>query len=99
MAIVLVLPATLAHAAQGDHPDHPDKLVVGQATPVPTPLAPANRISAIEGGATYAIQPRKYHPGHEFRLAAGYLPQDAFYKGTTVDFSYGYHFSDFFALE
>lgn len=98
LAVALFLVSLPAFAAQGDHPDRPDKPQAGQATPAPTPEI-ANRISATEGGALYAIQPRRYHPGHEFRIAGGYLPQDAFYKGTTIDVSYGYHFNDFFALE
>ncbi len=55
--------------------------------------------SAREGGTVYVVQDRRFRPGHEFRLAAGWLPQNAFYKGTSFDFSYAYHFSDFVTWE
>lgn len=87
VATLLIVPA-VAGAAQGDKKE-PDP----NATPVP------NRPAAVEGGSLYSIQPRKYQPGHEFKLATGFLPQDAYYKGTTIDFSYTYHFSDVFAVE
>lgn len=52
-----------------------------------------------EGGTLFAVQKKVYRPGHEFHVSGGWLPQDAFWKGYTGDFSYRYHFSDFFALE
>ncbi len=91
LALVLALSCGLAdraRAAQGDK---------GPAEPEGTPQP--NRPAAVEGGTLFAVQPRKFRPGHEFRLAGGFLPQDAFYKGTTADFSYIYHFSDVFSLE
>lgn len=95
IAIVLLGVAPSAWAAQGDHP-HEDRKPPPPAavTPTPPPESKANRPSQVEGGTLYSIQTRQYRPRHEFRLATGYLPQDAFYKGTTVDFSYTYHFSD-----
>lgn len=100
-AFLFLLAAPAAHAAQGDRARDPKATPPAATAPTPTPApgAVANRPGAVEGGSLYAIQPRKYHPGHEFRLATGYLPQDAFYKGTTFDFSYTYHFSDFFSWE
>jgi outer membrane beta-barrel protein len=96
-AFAFALPAL---GAQGDRPRDPPKAPPPAAvvpTPPPGPKAP--RPSAVEGGSLYAIQERKYRPGHEFRVAGGYLPQDAFYKGTTLDLSYAYHFNDFFSWE
>lgn len=96
LAAALVLSiAPAAQAAQGDRPHDNKPAPSAAATPTPPPPGPpANRPSQVEGGTLYVIQPRAYHPGHEFRIASGYLPQDAFYKGTTADFSYTYHFSD-----
>jgi outer membrane beta-barrel protein len=52
-----------------------------------------------EGGKLYAVQNRKYLANHEFSLAVGVVPMDAFYKGVTGTFSYTYHFDDFWAWE
>ena len=52
-----------------------------------------------EGGTAYVVQPRRFRSGHEFRFATGYLPQDAFYKGTPAELSWSYHFSDLFSWE
>ena len=99
LLLALLLAPSLASAAQGDRV-HDPKAPAPSIAPTPTPLpSTANRPAAEEGGRLYSIQPRRYHPGHEFRLAAGYLPQDAFYKGTTVDFSYTNHFNDFLSWE
>jgi outer membrane beta-barrel protein len=52
-----------------------------------------------EGGTLYAIQKRQYALGHEFTLAVGTVPIDAFYKGLTGTFQYTYHFNDAWAWE
>ena len=52
-----------------------------------------------EGGRLFVVQEKKFRPAHEFHFGTGYLPQDAFWKGYTIDLSYRYHFGDFFALE
>jgi outer membrane beta-barrel protein len=52
-----------------------------------------------EGGTLYAIQQRQHVLGHEFTLAIGTVPLDAFYKGLTGTFSYTYHFNDQWAWE
>ena len=100
LALALSLAAFPALAAQGDRLDETAKPKEAIPAPSPTPNDPkANRPSAVEGGSTYIIQKRKFTIGHEFRLAGGYLPMDAFYKGTTGDFGYSYHFNDFFSWE
>ena len=99
-ALFLALLAGLpAHAAQGDRLDETARPKEAIPQPSPTPEDEANRPSAVEGGTPYVIQKRKYQIGHEFRLAMGYLPMDAFYKGTTFDFGYSHHFNDFFSWE
>ena len=100
LAFAFVLAALPAWAAQGDRLDETAKPREAIPTPSPTPDDPkANRPSAVEGGSTYVVQKRKFQVGHEFRLATGYLPMDAFYKGTTGDFGYSYHVNDFFSWE
>ena len=98
LAAILLLLAAPSLAAQGDR-DEKAKPKEAIPQPTATPEDEANRPSAVEGGTTYAIQKRKFRIGHEFRLASGYLPMDAFYKGTTFDFGYGYHFGDVFSTE
>lgn len=88
--VFLLASLSLAAPAFGQSPP---KEAIPEATPEP------ERPSEVEGGSTYVIQPRKFRIGHEFRLATGYLPMDAFYKGTAFDFAYGYHFGDFFSME
>src|SRR5690349_18063322 len=88
-----------AFGAQGDRLDETTKPKEAIPQPSPTPESKANRPSAVEGGSAYVIQKRKFQIGHEFRLASGYMPMDAFYKGTTFDFSYSYHFNDFVSYE
>lgn len=94
-ALVAILAFALAAPALGQTPTGKKAEAVPQATPTPEPERP----SAAEGGTTYVIQPRKFRIGHEFRLATGYLPMDAFYKGAAFDFGYGHHFGDFFSAE
>jgi outer membrane beta-barrel protein len=99
-AASLLLTPALAGAAQGDRLDEKERPKEAIPTPSPTPeIDKANRPSAVEGGTSYVIQKRRYQIGHEFRLGIGYLPMDAFYKGTTGDFGYSYHFNDFFSWE
>jgi outer membrane beta-barrel protein len=52
-----------------------------------------------EGGKLYAVQNRKHLVSHEFGVAFGFVPLDAFYKGITASFAYTYHFNDMFAWE
>lgn len=61
--------------------------------------APARADEFDEGGTLYAIQKRQHVLGHEFTLALGTVPMDAFYKGLTGTFSYTYHFTDSWAWE
>jgi outer membrane beta-barrel protein len=61
--------------------------------------APAVADEFEEGGTLYAIQNRKHVMGHEFTLAVGTIPMDAFYKGLVGTFQYTYHFSDAWAWE
>ena len=46
-----------------------------------------------------AIQRRKFQMAHEFRLALGTMPLDAFQKGWTASFSYTMHLNDYLAWE
>jgi outer membrane beta-barrel protein len=99
--LLLFLPGLVpgrARAAQGDRP-HESPTPTPRPAATPTPLPDAPRPSAVEGGTLYSVQSRLYRPEHELRVAAGYLPQNAFYEGATVDVSYAYHFSDFVAWE
>jgi outer membrane beta-barrel protein len=61
--------------------------------------APAAADEFDEGGTLYAIQNRKHVLNHEFTLAVGTVPMDAFYKGLTGTFQYTYHFDDSWAWE
>jgi len=49
--------------------------------------------------AAMAVQNRLYSYTHEFTLAAGILPIDAFTKGITASFMYTLHFTDALAWE
>jgi outer membrane beta-barrel protein len=64
---------------------------------VASPAAAADEFD--EGGTLYAIQKRKHVMGHEFTLAMGTIPMDAFYKGLTGTFQYTYHFNESWAWE
>lgn len=46
-----------------------------------------------------AIQRRKYQMAHEFRLALGAMPLDAFQKGWTASFSYSIHLNEYLSWE
>jgi outer membrane beta-barrel protein len=49
--------------------------------------------------AAFALQSRKYHLKHEFYVAPGFLPLDAFQKSITANASYTYHLNDAWAIE
>lgn len=51
------------------------------------------------GGAAVVIQNRKFRMAHEFTLASGVVPLDAFYKGVVATGRYTLHFDDFQAWE
>jgi len=51
------------------------------------------------GGYAVVIQPRKFNLKHEFYLAGGIQPMNAYYKGFVGTFSYTLHFDDFQAWE
>lgn len=74
------------------------RLMVVLVTLIPL-TALAEEPGLEEGGRLVAVQEKQFNPAHEFHISAGWLPQDAFWKGYTLDASYRYHFSDVFALE
>ncbi len=49
--------------------------------------------------ATVAVQNRRHLESHEFGVAIGVLPLDAFTKGLTISLAYTYHFDETFAWE
>ncbi|RMG20128.1 MAG: outer membrane beta-barrel domain-containing protein [Deltaproteobacteria bacterium] len=49
--------------------------------------------------ATVAVQNRRHLETHEFGVAIGLLPLDAFTKGLTISLAYTYHFNETFAWE
>lgn len=49
--------------------------------------------------ATVAVQNRRHLESHEFGVAIGILPLDAFTKGLTISLAYTYHFDETFAWE
>lgn len=51
------------------------------------------------GGTAVVIQNRKFKMAHEFTIAGGTLPLDAFVKGITLTGRYTLHFDDFHAWE
>lgn len=64
---------------------------------------PSRPAAAAEPGAggltTVAVQNRRHLERHEFGVAVGVLPLDAFTKGLTVSGSYTLHFDELFAWE
>jgi outer membrane beta-barrel protein len=49
--------------------------------------------------SAFALQSRKYHLKHEFYVAPGLLPLDAFQKSVIGNLSYTYHINDGWGLE
>ena len=60
---------------------------------VPAHASPQDELPSL------AVQNRKYSDTHEFTLAAGSLPIDAFEKGLTLSGAYTLHFTDTVAWE
>ena len=52
-----------------------------------------------DAGSVAAVQNRAYRMGQELELAAGLLPNDAFYKAFAPEGSYTFHFGDSWAWE
>ncbi len=55
--------------------------------------------SAEEDYSAMVVQNRRFSPTHEFGVAIGWLPLDAFTKGVPVSGSYTLHFNDSWAWE
>jgi outer membrane beta-barrel protein len=49
--------------------------------------------------SAFALQARKYHLKHEFFVAPGFLPLDAFKKSVIANVSYTYHINDGWGVE
>ncbi|MFH1263877.1 MAG: outer membrane beta-barrel domain-containing protein [Pseudomonadota bacterium] len=49
--------------------------------------------------SAFALQARKYHLKHEFYVAPGLLPLDAFKKSVIANVSYTYHINDGWGVE
>ncbi|MBI2892027.1 MAG: outer membrane beta-barrel domain-containing protein [Deltaproteobacteria bacterium] len=60
---------------------------------------PAAAQQGDESAEARVVQKRRHVPGHEFFVAAGWLPLDAFEKGLTAAGGYALHFDEAIALE
>jgi outer membrane beta-barrel protein len=74
-----------------------------KALPLVLALLPAAAFAQLEQlenpGTVSAVQQRPYRMQHEFNLAVGVLPLDAFYKGLFAQVGYTYHWTDTFAWQ
>lgn len=62
-------------------------------------LGAAPGLASADALPARAVQNRKYGGTHEFTVAVGLLPLDAFEKGLTVSGAYSLHFTDTLAWE
>ncbi len=53
----------------------------------------------LKSGKVIAVQERPYRMAHEFNVATGVLPMDAFYTGLTLGGSYTLHLTELWAWE